>query len=255
MHPVLRKFSKRRPRTYGLILLALGAALAKFGQWGAASSIPILIPFIPILWVAMVLGIVFGISGIVLLVLGSKYNPDWPSPKEDEPSPKEIKPRAHPGAYTLHMDGAVTGRFTITPEKYSGVFRTGPEHFYSTYGLFHLPDFVVYDTAGRELLRIRRERRLPSQFVVLEDGRPVSTIRQRSIFLNKYTMDFADGSRWMFHMPLYTVFFGGVSGSGASVRVLLETHNVWYVLIDSGVDTLHLVSSLAFIHRERLRCV
>ena len=90
---------------------------------------------------------------------------------------------------------------------------------------------------------------------MLEDGRPVSTIRQRSIFLNKYTMDFADGRRWTFQMPLFTVVFGGVSGSGALVRVRLETHNVWYVLIDSGVDTLHLVSSLAFIHRERLRCV
>lgn len=244
MHPVLRKFSKRRPRTYGLILLALGAVLAKFGHWGAASSIPIL-------WVAMVLGIVFGILGIVFLVLGSKYNPDEP----DEPSPKEIKPRAQPGAYCFHCTWSGNGEIYDSAGKILWSFRTGPEHFYTTYGLFHLPDFVVYDTAGRELLRIRRERRLPSQFVMLEDGRPVSTIRQRSIFLNKYTMDFADGPSWTFQMPLYTVFFSGVSGSGASVWVRLETHNVWYVLIDSGVDTLHLVSSLAFIHRERLRCV
>lgn len=122
MHPVLRKFSKRRPRTYGLILLALGAVLAKFGQWGAASSIPSL-------WVAMVLGIVFGILGIVFLVLGSKYNPDWPSPP-DEPSPKEIKPRAQRGAYTFHCTWSGNGEIYDNAGKILWSFRTGPEHFF-----------------------------------------------------------------------------------------------------------------------------
>lgn len=85
MHPVLRKFSKRRPRAYGLILLALGAVLAK------SSSIPVLI----------VVGIIIGFWGIAFLVLGSKFNPD-------EPSSEEIKPRAHPGAYCFHEGQPMT---------------------------------------------------------------------------------------------------------------------------------------------------
>ena len=248
MHPVLRKFSKRRPRTYGLILLALGAVLAKFGLWGAASSIPIL-RFAMV--VGIVCGIILGIGGIVFLVLGSKFNPD-----PDEPSPEEINPIAQPGAYCFHCTWSGNGEIYDSAGKILWRFRTGPEHFKTTYGLFRLPDFVVSDTAERELLRIRRERRLPSRFVMREDGRPVCTISQRSIFLNKYALNFADGSRWTFHMPLFTVFFSGVSGSGgASVRVRLDSHNVWYVLVDPGHDSVHLVSALAFIHRERLRCV
>ena len=248
MHPVLRKFSKRRPRTYGLILLALGAVLAKLGQWGAASFIPAIIPAMVLGIVVGIIGIILGIGGIVFLVRGSKANPD-------EPSPEEINPRAHPGAYCFHCTWSGNGEIYDSAGKILWRCRTGPEHFYSTYGLFQLPDFVVSDTAERELLRIRRESRLPSRFVMLEDGRPVCTISQRSIFLNKYALNFADGSRWTFQMPLFTVYFSGKSEKGALVRVLLETHNVWYVRIDSGVDTLHLVSSLAFIHRERLRCV
>ena len=54
------------------------------------------------------------------------------------------------------------------------------------YGLFRLADFVVYDTAGEELFRVKRERRLPmARFVVVESGSPVCTIRQRSILLNR----------------------------------------------------------------------
>ncbi len=224
-----------------------GAVLAKFGLWGwgAASSIQTL-------QVLMVFGIVFGImigiAGIEFLVQGSKYNPD-------EPSSEEIEPRVYPGAYCFHCTWSGNGEIYNSAGEILWRFRTGPEHFRTTYGLFRLPDFVVYDAAERELFRIRRERRLPSRFVMLEDGRRVCTISQRSIFLNKYALNFADGSRWAFHMPLFTVVFGGVSGRGALVRVRLETHNVWYVSVDPGHDSLHLVSSLAFIHRERLRCV
>lgn len=123
------------------------------------------------------------------------------------------------------------------------------------YGFFRLADFVVYDKADKELLRIKRERRLPlAQFVMVENGLRVCTIRERSILLNKYTLDFTNGQRWVFRMPLFTVNFGGSSDTGATIRTRLWTHNVWYVLIDTNADSPHLVAALAFIHRERLRC-
>jgi hypothetical protein len=123
------------------------------------------------------------------------------------------------------------------------------------YGLLRLADFVVYDTAEKELLRVKRDRRLPmARFVMVENGSPVCTIRQRSILLNRYQLDFAGGPKWTFHMPLFTVYFKGVSDAGARIRVRLWSHNVWYALIDTGVDSPRLVAALAFIHRERLRC-
>ena len=124
------------------------------------------------------------------------------------------------------------------------------------YGLFRLADFVVRDKAQKEWLRIRRERRLPmAKFVMLENGSRVCTIKQRSMLLNRYELDFASGSKWNFSMPLFSVFFNAVSDDGARIRVRLWSHNVWYVLMNPGPENPQLVTALAFIHRERLRCI
>jgi hypothetical protein len=123
------------------------------------------------------------------------------------------------------------------------------------YGFFRLPDFVVYDRTDKELFRIKLERKWSlAQFVMVENGLPICTIGQRSILRNKFTLDFANGQRWVFRMPLFTVNFGGLSETGAKIRARLWTHNVWYVLIDTNADSPQLVAALAFIHRERLRC-
>jgi hypothetical protein len=123
-------------------------------------------------------------------------------------------------------------------------------------GFCRLPDFVVYDKTDKELIRIKCERRLPgARFVMLEDGAPVCRIRQRSILLNKYRMDFAGQPKWTFHMPLFTGNFKGNSEGGARIQVHLQTHYQWYVFIDSDADSLRLVAALAFIHRERLRYI
>ncbi|EEF60711.1 hypothetical protein [Pedosphaera parvula] len=122
------------------------------------------------------------------------------------------------------------------------------------YGFFRLPDFVVHDNAGKELFRIKLERKWAlAEFEMLENGLPVSTIRQRSILRNKFTLDFVNGHKWVFRMPLFTVSFGGLSETGEAIRVRLHSHNVWYVLIDPKADNPQLVVALAFIHRERLR--
>ena len=56
-------------------------------------------------------------------------------------------------------------------------------------------------------------------------------------------------------MPLFTVYFKGWSETGGKVFVRVETHNTWFLQIDEGRDSPQLLAALAFIHRERLRCV
>ena len=123
------------------------------------------------------------------------------------------------------------------------------------YGVFRLPDFVVYDADKRERFRVKRVRRLPmARFVMIENGQPICTISQRSVLLNRYRLDFASGEKWTFHMPLFTVYFKGQSDTGGKVFVRVETHNTWFMQIDEGQDSPQLLAALAFIHRERLRC-
>ena len=123
------------------------------------------------------------------------------------------------------------------------------------YGLFRLPDFVVYDRSEKELFRVKLEKKWArAQFALFENGLSVCTIKQRSLLRNKFTLDFADGQSWVFRMPLFTVRFGGSSNTGEKIRVSGgRTHNIWHVLIDAKVDSPKLVAALAFIHRERLR--
>ena len=122
------------------------------------------------------------------------------------------------------------------------------------YGFFRLADFVVYDKSDRELFRIKLGRKWAlAQFVMIENGLPICTVKLRSILRNKYSLNFANGQKWIFRMPLFTVNFGGLSEMGEKIRVRLWSHNVWYVLIDANVDSPQLVAALAFIHRERRR--
>jgi hypothetical protein len=124
------------------------------------------------------------------------------------------------------------------------------------YGILRLPDFVVYDPQNQELFRVKRARRLPmAKFIMTENGRPICTIGQRSIFLNRYRLEFASRESWTFHMPLFTVDFKGWSNLGGTVFVRLKNHNTWYLRIDEGWNSKQLLAALAFIHRERLRCV
>jgi len=122
------------------------------------------------------------------------------------------------------------------------------------YGVFRLPDFVVYDVAQKEVCRVKRKRSfLFSKFEMVENDSTICTIKQKSIFRNKYTLEFTNGQKWIFRMPLFTVNFSGISEAGEKVRVRLWAHEVWYVLIDVAADSPQLVAALAFIHRERLR--
>ena len=122
------------------------------------------------------------------------------------------------------------------------------------YGFFRLPDFVVSDPTGQEWLRVKVVHKLAlAQFVMIQNGQPACTLRQRSLFRNKYALNFANGQKWVFRMPLFTVLFAGQSETGAKVRARMRGHNVWYVQLEPAGDNPQLVAALAFIHRERLR--
>jgi len=134
-------------------------------------------------------------------------------------------------------------------------FRTLHTRPHYPYGLFRVPDFVVYDKADNELVRVRLQRKWPlARFEMIENGSPICTFQQRSLLRNNFAFAFTSGQKWVFRMPLFTVSFNGVSETGEKIHVHGgRTHNIWYVSIDEKVNRPQLVAALAFIHRERLR--
>lgn len=81
-----------------------------------------------------------------------------------------------------------------------------------------LPDFVLCDASEQELLMIRCERRYPlPYFVMLDHGYPVCTIKQVSVLQKRYVIEFDGGYKWVFQIPLFTVFYKGVSESGMAL--------------------------------------
>lgn len=170
-------------------------------------------------------------------------------------APKEkIVPPIEAGKYCFRCSYEGTGEIYDSNGGILWRFKTLHKRPHYPYGLFRLPDFVVYDKAEKEIFRIKLERKWAfAQFAMLENGSPVCIINQRSILRNKFTLNFRNGQKWVFKMPLFTVSFGGWSEAGEKIRVRIRTHNIWYVLIDANVDSPQLAAALAFIHRERLR--
>ena len=122
---------------------------------------------------------------------------------------------------------------------------------YSPINLFRKPEFVITNIEGQELLSIRRCTRLPPCFEMIENGQVVGKIALRSILRNKYTLQFHAGPVWTFRMPLFTLNFRGESTEGTYVWARVGPQKTqWNLLVESGADSLHLLSGLAFIHRE-----
>jgi hypothetical protein len=63
MHPSVRGFSERRPRLYGLLILAVAIALGFVGQSVTAAGIAFLV---------LMLAAGFGVGGIYYLTLGRR---------------------------------------------------------------------------------------------------------------------------------------------------------------------------------------
>jgi hypothetical protein len=169
-------------------------------------------------------------------------------PKEKTVQPIEV------GKYCFRCSYEGNGEVYNSNGEIIWRFKTLHKRPHYPYGLFRLPDFVVYDKADKEVFRIKLEHKLAlAQFMMLENSLPICTINQRSILRNKFTLNFTNGQKWIFKMPLFTVNFGGWSEAGEKIRVRFRSHNIWYVLIDTKADSAQLAVALAFIHRERLR--
>jgi hypothetical protein len=122
---------------------------------------------------------------------------------------------------------------------------------YSLMNLLKKPDFVITNPGGQEVLQVRRVKRLPPSFEMIEHNQVVAKIAMRSILRNKYRLEFKAGPIWTFCMPLFTVFFWGESTAGTKVWVRVgPSKKQWNLLAEPGVDSVHLLSGLAFIHRE-----
>ncbi len=156
---------------------------------------------------------------------------------------------------TYHGDGAIYS-FEEDRKEGRGVFRfrNEPQPKTTMYGLVRLPEFVVYDLDGKEVVRIRRTRRFPRSIFEMRDGKELrATIVRRHLLFSNYDIHLAGGPDWRFKLPLFTIDFFGESSIGGRLLARLDTHNQWFTVVDTNHDSPYLIHALAFIHRERMR--
>lgn len=116
---------------------------------------------------------------------------------------------------------------------------------------FNKPDFVIADPDGRDEIVIRRASFIPPVFNITAADRVIGTVRMRSMFRNKYTIDIDGVNSWTFRMPLFTVRFFGDSSAGAEIWVAVGPSKMeWNILIKGSAKEWPLLAALAFIHTE-----
>ncbi len=141
----------------------------------------------------------------------------------------------------LSEPGVIRWRYTTDPKREP----------WSAANLLGKPHFVVTDADGHESLRVRRAKRFPPRFEMIEHGETVGRIALRSLLRNRYTLQFRDEPNWTFHMPLFTVYFRAESTSGREVLVRVgPSKKQWNLLAEPGTASSYLLCALAFIHRE-----
>jgi len=122
------------------------------------------------------------------------------------------------------------------------------------YGLARLPEFIVCDPDGKEVVRIRRTRRFPRATFEVRDGKTLrATIVRRHPLFSSYDICLTGGPDWRFKLPMFTVDFFGESSRGGRLLAWLHTHRQWYMVVATNHNSPYLIHALAFIHRERLR--
>lgn len=156
---------------------------------------------------------------------------------------------------TYYGDGAIYS-FEEGRKEGRGVFRfrNEPQPKTLMYGLVRLPEFVVYDPDGKEVVRIRRTRRFPRAIFEMREGKELrATIVRRHPLFSSYDIRLAGGPHWRFKLPLFTIDFFGESSIGGRLLAWLDTHYQWFMVVDTNHDSPYLIHALAFIHRERIR--
>lgn len=170
----------------------------------------------------------------------------WIAPDENEIE------RGNKYVFQIDDTRAAPGVIFTEPRNIQWRFECQPRRStYSPLNLVSKPDFVLFDTQNREILRVIRERRLPPRFRIVEHQRTVGKISLRSILRNKYGIEFDGGPTWLFRMTLFSVCFPGVSSAGTRLWVRVgPSKREWNLLVPPEADHLYLLAGLAFIHRE-----
>ncbi len=141
----------------------------------------------------------------------------------------------------LDKTGAVRWRFETSP-------RRSP---YSPLNVLRKPNFVVRDADQKEVLTIRRTKRFLSTFVLADKDNELGTIKLATPLKNRYTIVLTNGPTWTVWMPLFTVHFIAWTDSDHRCWIRVgPSKRQWNLLLAPRLDSIQLLSALAFIHRE-----
>lgn len=122
---------------------------------------------------------------------------------------------------------------------------------YSLLNLLQKPDFVFVEKVSHRTVRIRRTRRIPATFDIIDNETTVGVIRRKSVLRNQYLVTFSEGLEWTIRMPLFTIDFYGVSNQGSNIWIKVWPHKTqWQLLFAEDDDDRRLLAAIAFIHRE-----
>ena len=157
-------------------------------------------------------------------------------------------------ASLVELDRPASGAIydTSDPPKICWHCSTEPSRTpYSPLNLLRKPDFVFVEVASRRTVRIRRTRRIPATFGIIDNETNVGVIQRKGVLRNRYLVTISEGLEWTIRMPLFTIDFYGVSNQGSNIWIKVWPHKTqWQLLFAEGDDDRRLLAAIAFIHRE-----
>jgi len=117
-----------------------------------------------------------------------------------------------------------------------------------------VPLFVFTGADGKELAVVRREKRLPlARFAVFENDVRVCTVRQRTLTLSKYDLEF-ETAKWTLRMPMFSARMKATAANGLEILVRVHSRRQWFVRLPVGNDQPPMMTALAYVTRKKLQC-